>query len=423
MISLASNLAQKDEQLVFNLALRSLKGKKPSIDSNATRFFTRLKVNNPALSEMYFEKLLKAIKKSDDRNILVEVLDRSLLSSSEDSSSFQISESQSKELLEILLPRIKKESQELLEKKRTNCGLINTGRRLLGNFQTLLPSKTSIVQEAINVCNKSEIDPWKKPGFLKGRYLKTSEDYLELSKTIGNKETQASWVYAAALKARDEKNYKLSISILDGIDTNSKVRLRQGWDWTRIEVSKNLIREFIGNKSFAEVDAVIDEAPPQLRPYIILEVLGPLGGFAYTYPDLRHRLLDRAKAEFARMDFPLPAPVRSYWLPVNPAKFLNLVDGYYQAGDKNEAIGILRECVRLQNQLSTTYATKDANGRIVSYYHFSLNKRFIEDNYESVCQSIGQIEATPIRLEFRLNVLWQTTRNGAIGGSGTIVIQ
>jgi hypothetical protein len=124
------------------------------------------------------------------------------------------------------------------------------------------------------------------------------------------------------------------------------------------------------------------------------------------------------------MDFPLPVPARSYWLtPVNPAKFLNLVDGYYQAGYKNEALVTLREFVRLQNQLSTSYVTKDANGRIVSYYHFSLKKRFIEDNYESVCQNIGQIEATPIRLEFRLNVLWQTTRNGDIGGSGTIIIQ
>jgi hypothetical protein len=194
-----------------------LNGKKPSIDSNATRFFTSLKVNNPALSEMYFKKLLDGIKKSDDRNMLVEVLDRSLLSSSEDSSSFQISESQSKELLKILIPRIEKEAQELLEKKRTDCGLINTGRRLLENFQTLLPSKTSVVEDAINVCKKSEIEPWKKPGFLIGRNLKTSQDYLELSKTIGNKETQASWVYAAALKARDEKNYRLSISILDAL--------------------------------------------------------------------------------------------------------------------------------------------------------------------------------------------------------------
>lgn len=418
LISLADYLVEKREKQAFDLAMLSLNGKHPAVDYNATRFFGALKRKNEPLSIIYFAKMIEAVRDSQDPKLLNELIVRSTFSAFFDNydDRFQVSDPQKKAVLETMVPFVVLEADELSTNQRTDCYLASGhGRRLLPDFKRLEPPLAEVIERAVNGCQNSGIDPMKKPDKLLGRKLKTCQDYLDFAATIPDKQLRNGYISWAAHVAHQEKNYTLAIRILDDIDESSRP---WSWDWDRKQEASALIAELITGQRFADVYSVLEATPQRLRPYVVTG----LGEFYWMSFGRNHRLealklLNYAKAEFAKMDFPVPTKMGSS-SPINPSNMVRLVDSYSNAGFREEVLGTFEEFVALQNQLTTKYVGVDPNGFPIAYSAFALSKQFIEANFEAVSRNVGSIESRRIRINFRLLVLWQIVHNGAIGSEG-----
>ena len=158
-------------------------------------------------------------------------------------------------MLELLVPHLQNESEELLQKKRDNCGLTKAyGKRFLEDYKKLLPQSAGFVEQAINICQMSPIKFWKKPDF----EPKTSQDYLDLAKQVSDKVERINFIMTAASRAgHNERNYRLAIEILDGIDEESKKltpHIPRWWQTERLQSSGGFISGLISRENLSKSD-------------------------------------------------------------------------------------------------------------------------------------------------------------------------
>lgn len=421
LIFLAGHLLKRDEKFAFDLAILSLKGKKPVIDWNSFEFFMKLKMQNEALANQYFARIIEVVKLGGDNEQLKNLVRLAAQYYLPTRKPPHVSEPQMRELLDVLAPFIQKESEDLLQKNRNDCELtISYATLFLDDYKKLLPQKTAIIEQAINACQMSAIDDWKKPDF-NNKKRRTSLEYLESAKAIGDKEAQARFLLAASAFARYEKNYRLSIRILDGIDEDLREKLIE-WEFQRVYSTRDFIVELFKTDGFAEIQEIIEKTPPGLRPYIILDAAKYLGALGEKNKQITFDLLNRAKAEFNKMDFPPPADKFQPFF-VNPAKFKSLVNLYYRLGYRNEALETYEEFIALLNHLSRRFAYENKDGEKFSYYYYSsLPAQLVETDFELIYQNIGKIEALPVRLIFKFNLLEERLSGAVIGASGAVKI-
>lgn len=411
LISLANQLLEKEEKLAFDLAILSLKGNKPVFNWNSYSFFSELKKKNETLSNQYFAKMLEVVKLSGNRENLEGLLTISFnMFRGAIFPSMQrpqnITETQKRDLLVVLVPFIEKESEELSQKKRDNCALARGyGKRFLEDYRKLLPQRAGVIEQALNICQMSEIDFWKKPDF--NRTLKTSQDYLDFAKEVGDKAMRANLIlFAASFAAQNEQNYRLAIEILDGMDEDSRkiLNINYWWEIQRLQSSSGFIIELFNKGSFAEINQFIKNSPQKLRPFIILHAMNRLRSYSAKNKQMLFDLLNQAKAEFFKIEIPVPTD-NSFFNLSSLAQIHLLVSFYYDLGYKTEAIETFEEYINFLNRFERRVSS-DNNGerRNLYFYYHQLPKNFIETYFEQIYQNIERIEALPGRLSFRLNL-------------------
>jgi hypothetical protein len=274
----------------------------------------------------------------------------------------------------------------------------------LEDYKRFLPEKSLIIEQAITVCQNSEIEHWKKPDFLK-KPRKTVQDNLDIAKEISDKKTQANFFNAASYIARTEKNYRLSIEILDGIDKEFR---NIPWVWSKIESTSKLIEESLNNNDFAEIENILESSPQEYRPFIIIRSLETIRQVKPGQKELILGLMNRARADFNKIE------LFTTDFPLNPTQFAELTRFYVKFGFNDEAIATHLESIKSFNRIFKTlpakYKDKNFIPRISSYSRFTNQYPandidFINRYFDRIYENIGKIENFRIRLTERLGFL------------------
>jgi hypothetical protein len=240
-----------------------------------------------------------------------------------------------------------------------------------------------------------------------------------LVKEIDDPKAKANYSYAAALLARDEKDYKLSIKILDSID-QSQWGNEFGWRVTRTQVAASYLSDNFKNEDFDKVNEIIAATPDGLKQFVVIDAIRNLGAIAENHKMESFKLLNLARAEFGKMEITVPSE-KSPLFQLSPLALLKLVDLYERVGFHDEALDTLREFVKFQNRISGSFVGMNRFGEPISYFYYTtLPRKLVESDFDAICADIGQIEPTRARVAFRLHFLWENTRNGSIGESGLI---
>jgi len=400
---------KKDEKLAFEFAMLSLKGEKPAINWTSQEFFRPLKVKNETMANAYFAKLLEVVKTSGSKVLTANFVSNFIRGgvSNYRGSQFNISDAQKKAALEILIPFIQADAEALTLKKANNCGSISWGLTFSEDYKKLLPEKSVIVEQAIEACQNAEIEPWKKPDFGK-RPRKSSQDFLNLAKEIGDKEVQANYLFMAALNARNEKDYQLAINILESIDQKFR---RNSWYWERIYSSSYLIEELFKTDKFAEISNVLEGSPQEMRPFIIGRSIYSMWQLKPNQKVFVLDLLSQARSEFNKMD---KSPVTFGDMEANPTKFANLTLIYVKFELYEEAITTHEESITALNRyvdnLPSEYKENKIFPIVGSYSRFTNRYPpndivFINKYFDRIYQNLGKIENSRIRLTQRFSFL------------------
>jgi hypothetical protein len=396
-----------DENTAFEFAMISLKSEKPVIVWHSSEFFRLLNHINQNLADKYFNEMIKVAKLKENSHlvsVLAYIADKRLLGNVPFK---QLSEPTEKNLLEFLLPFIQNNALELKNKKKNDCyPILNYGIRFLEGYKRLLPEKSLIVEDAINVCQNADIESWKKPDFAK-RNRKTSQDYLDLAKEITDKRIKTNYLHSASSLASKEGNHKLGISILDSIDTEFR---DESWVNSKIDLLSNLVKELYSKNDFPEITKIINDTPEDYRPYIIVHSLQSFSFQNQNQKELVSTLLRQAKIDFNKIDKFTENKLKAFH---SPTQFGNLVKYYVKLGLYEEAIATHKECVKSLNRLMTNLPSELKEKRIYrmsSYSRFTNQSppndlEFIDRYFDQIYRNISLIEDKNIRLGERLGFL------------------
>ncbi len=405
---------KKDDKLAFEFATLSLKGKNPAVNWDSSEFFGALKFKNENLANSYFAKLIEILKTNEDKNLVSNFVnyffDSSVSNFPQKEALFNISDSQRKDLLEFLLSFIQNDSEELALKKKNHCGsIVGFGLGFLEDYKRLLPEKSLVVEQAIAVCQNAPIEPWQKPDFYK-RPRKTSQDFLGLAKEISDKKIQANYLEFAAQSARGEKNYRLSTNILDSIEKQFRNFF---WASAKIQSDSNLIDELFRTENFAEITELLENSPPEYRPFIIVNCFNSVWKVNQNQKEFVFDLMNQARSDFNKID---KSPVSPGDYFTNPTRFGQLTQLYVKFGFYDEAITTHAESIdalnRYADNLPAKVKEKGIVPRVSSYSRFtnSFPRRdieFINKYFDQIYANIGKIEDTRIRISERLELLGQ----------------
>ena len=404
-------IRKRDADLALEFALRSLKGRKPAINWTAIEFFRPLKATNENLADIYFAKLVESVKNSGDKDIAAEFVNYFVFSELSNYPAkdprYRISDAQKKELLEILIPFIQKNADDFISKKINACGIPSYwGSRFSEDYKNLLPEKFTLIEQANAACAVREKEPWQKTELYK-KPDKTIEDFLELAKQVPDVRIRMGFLLDAALRAHNEKKWSLANEILNGIDKDSR-----GYFWTssKIETASKLIAQHFNNKEQAEVARVLDDSPPELRPFIIVRSLFWLS----SRPDRREEvlnLMNLARADFNKLD---RYPANPWDRLTNPTYFAELLQYYVKFRYFDEAAATQEEAVKAFNRLVRNLPAEFNKNGVVpllsSFSNFSNqfprnDAEFINLYFDRIYENIGRIEQARARLSERLYFL------------------
>ncbi len=401
-LDFAQLLVRSDKNLAFELAMLSLDGKNPVLYPDAVNFFFYLRSVDETFADRYLSKVVEIFRKNGDKASLGSTIEY-LNDYASNNRSAPVSDAQKSLLYAVLIPHIESETRELLRKTATDCYLTRTyGKPLLADFKRLLSAQAAVVEQALKVCQTANIEDWYKPE-PKGA-VKTSQEALDAAAAPTDPTLRRHFTFRAAVLARDEKNFLRAHEILDSMDDAQKTWLSQNWDLFRIGVTVDQIRELYGKKDFAGARKTLENSLPRLRPYVYLNILSESGGWWLSDSQTNLLLLDLAREEFKKADFPLPK--FNYLITTNPAKFQALVYWCVRNKFTAEALAVFDEYVELMNRLTSKYTFKtDAGDTFSHFYYYPLPQKFVDENFERLSESTRRLESSKARLEIRLWLL------------------
>jgi tetratricopeptide (TPR) repeat protein len=363
----------------------------------------KLQKKNAVLADNYFALALVAARTSGTHDIF-DNLGRLAFPESTDSQAPFVSDIRlRRNLLEILSDKIKIESQEVLEKSRTDCALtVDFGRRFLAHYESIAPQRLPVINQAINICqislakdenNSSPFD--EKP--------QTIEEFLSAAEKTGDKNLKAKYLRNAAMLAERKKEYTRAIDILFQIDADMRDKPFGVWEAILLNAATPLLVQSIESDNLEEMYALFKKLPDVTRTLIRVSVISKLNEKNHRL--LGRELLDEARQELGKIDFK-PVGKDVHVLLASPTMFGQVVNFYDKFGYQNEAIDTYDETIKVINRFVIEIPSEDRNQKAISQpinwgYFGIFNGPLFDTHFLRIDQAISRIDFRPIRLKVR----------------------
>lgn len=421
LISLANFLYKSDPEYARKLAQRSIQGNSPYIGSRTLEYFVRAHESAPESAASFYEAVLATIRKREDKETL-----RRLIAEIEwppkgaDNYPFhQIPEPQRRATIGLMVDLVGVEAKQLATGKIRDCGFSEwPGNRRIEDVRTLVPHGVEIVQSAIKACNDANIEFWKKPN-RGGRSLRTVDDFLAFAKDVTDRKSRVNYLYSAALRARTDKAFQRAIDILDSIEPEDRDLF--GWRLSRVYSASGLVLQSLERGEVSEIDAILEKAPENLRPFILLQTFARPTTGVRIYKDLKLKYIDRARQELLALDPGVPSSSTPTQFS-SPLKILELSREYWYLGLQEQAFSIWSDYIDLLNKNAANIG-RDSRGRRILYFDY-LTPSFSHSvsHRTKAYEQTARLVHPAVRAKIRLNFLWETLSNGSRGGGPFLVL-
>ena len=394
------------EKLAFDFAMLSLNGENPAIRSNFSDFLLLIRSKNENLANLYFSKAVESLKNNRDKSLensfLIFIVKDAYYKNPKTNEQFILPDKQKKEFLEVIISNIQKDVEELKQNKRDNCGSIYAGRTVSEIVKKLQPEKLQLIEDAFAVCRNADISAWRKPDFTK-RPLKTTQDYLDFAKEIGDRKIQASYLQTAAHLAIEEKNYPLSFNILDNIEPEFR---EYNWSYYKLNGTAKLIEDLLAKNDFAAINQLLEKFPREYRPTLIINVINQNPLMKSDRKEFALNLINQARTILKDTDQSL--------ISANDYRkiYEQLTRFYIELKMFNEAIAVNGELVAALNKTVKIPLSKGklSYPRVSEYMsnvfgYMPQETEFINKNFDQVYGNIGKIKDFQIRFPERYELL------------------
>lgn len=405
ILKTAISLVDIDAQRAFGLGIFTLHQKQPVFSFSSMILFLRLQKKNPTLADEYYRQALEVVKTKGTFDFF-DTLIRLAFPDPIEAQIPPLKVVLRKNLLAVLADYIKIETQEVLEKRRADCKLTGFyGQKLISHYQTHLPEKLPVVNQAINICqisnsdaNKDSSPPDKKP--------QTIEEYLSAADKTDDRELKKNYLLDAAHLGVDQKKYEFAIEILYRIDEDLRNKPFGVWEVVLMRAATPLIVGSIENDNLPEMYSTFKRLPDGARTLVRISVIDKLDEKKYKL--LGYELLDEARKELNKFDFkPVGQDVRV--LLANPTLFGNVVLFLDKFGYSNEAVEVYQESIEVLNRYTKQFSedeTEKLSSQPIDWSQYAnFRDSFFETYFQRIDQNISQIEYVPIRLEVRFQWL------------------
>ncbi|MFM9905007.1 MAG: hypothetical protein ACKVQJ_10610 [Pyrinomonadaceae bacterium] len=407
ILQTAISLVDVDVQRAFNLGVFTLRQKTPVFSFTSMRLFLKMQKRNETLANNYYALALGVAKTNETSDFFDNLIRLSFPEPTDSEHAFVSDNRLRRSLLETLSDRIEIEAEEVLEKRRNDCNLTGYyGRRLLSNYEALVPERLQIIIQAINTCQIS-LKKDEKSSSPFDEKPKTIDEFLSAAEKTDDKSKKAEYLIEAARLAERQKQYKRAIQILYTVDGDMRNKPFGVWEATLLFAATPLIIEFIENDNLPEMYGIFKKLPDVTRTLVRISVIDKLDEKKYRF--LGYELLGEARKELGRIDFkPVGKDVRV--LLANPTMFEDVVYFYNKFGYQTEAIETYDESIKALNRFTAQIASEEKHQRNDSQPikwtdYADFNGSFYETYFQRIDQNISQIEYKTVRLAVRIHWL------------------
>lgn len=416
ILKTARSIVDTDVQKAFNLGILTLRQKNPVFSFSSVLLFLKIRGKNETLANNYYAQALTVAQTKATGDFLDNLIGLAFpevsVAVGEKPQWTQVSdELLRKRCLSILADYIKNEAEDSLEKKRTDCRTTSFyGIKLLNQYKLLLPEKAPVISQAINICQVS-LEPKNKPDSTLDEKPKTIEELLELAQETEDKELKTKYLLDAAHLANKQKKYKLAVKILDDVGEDMRDKPPGVWEFNRQISTASLILELIENENLSETYDTFKKSPDVTRTFIKISVIDKLD--PKKHKQLGYDLLNDVRKEFNKLDLKPMENVRV--IVSDPTLFKYVAVLYDKFGFPNEAVETYQDSIKSLNryiaQISSDRRKETVRLLPLNWSVYAdFQSPLFENHFESIEQSISQIEFQPIRLNVRLQWLKNSLR-------------
>lgn len=260
---------------------------------------------------------------------------------------------------------------------------------LMSDFERLLPTESTTVQQAITKCQPPLGEQTSEPS------LNTADDFLQAAASENHEGVRTRYELRAATSAMGAKDYDLAIRILDGMTKEQRESMNGSWESFRWEWAAQAAIDYYQRGRLDEMNLVFNAVPADLQPIAKISFLGRLDEPKDAEPTPLVQILNDALIELRRSTMP-DLDKYNWYLAVLPSTIK------YQPA---EASGVLKAAVASLNN-----AKDRKKVETVDFADGIAAPLLAMDEYV-VKDSIASITLAEIRANLRLVLLGATLRH------------
>jgi len=281
--------------------------------------------------------------------------------------------------------------------------------RLQNYFAELLPQKTAIVQQNINIClaNQSREAQQLTTNTTTPKSSNVDELLKQADEIHDNPLIRVNYLFKAVLAANQQKNYAKSIQILESMNDDERKVDMEFWEELRFDSGAGLAVAQFKDENLAGASKTLRDVPDAIRPLAqITFVLKCSPEDVSSYP-FCVELLNDARRGIIKSELPFTRKT-SYWF--------NLVKLYSNYKSQTEAAEVFREiAVAFNGSLSddTPKITDAVSDQLISDAKRiipMLSPILLEVQENSIFESIGLLKQEKARVQVNLAFLKMALR-------------
>lgn len=411
ILKAASALVPVDANQAFVLGTIPLKSKRPTFSFSSVVFTLRLGSKNNDLGNQYLAMAIDLGRTRPVPRIYQNLIRIGFPDVTQDQYSTFANESNLIKLLDAAALQFAQESAEALEGRRADCDLTSLfAPRLQAHYESLLPQKLALINQAIAVCQAKRPSEAEK---VQDRDVmpSTIDDSLKAAEQTTDLEKKADFLLHASLLAISAKKYQLAFESLLTIHDQYRSKSNGVWEAMLMQSATPLIVEHIQASELAAATAAFARIPTPNRPLIRVEVAHRLNKDAFKL--LRKEILDLARKDIVRAEFKPPKKVQV--LLSSPELYCTIVNLYKKLGFDSDAIETHEEAVIAVNRYLATVPDESKSEIIsalpIGWTRFStFEANFLDTYFLRLEDSFSKIEYGPVRRDIEFNWLKTTLK-------------
>jgi len=397
LVEVAILLAETNPNQAVALASLALNNDTPVFEPE---FIWKLNKLNPSLASIFFEKALQVAQKNNDINF-INILISTVFPERFGMLKSNLARTTKLRLLNYVWLNFQRETREIVQNKSGDCRIHSSVvSSILPQFSELMPENLPQIKSVVNFCQGNASEEIKNYNTNENQ-PKTVEEFVSAAENTKDKELKTEYYLEGAKLAFKEKNYKLSIKVLDLAKESLPNSLTSLWEEWRYSWAAFLIVEQLKDNNQSEALQTFKNVPDNLKP--LTQISAVLMFKSGEYPEIAFDFLTDARKTILKIKMDLNE--KAYNLSQIAKLFAkyqmieSTIDAY------RDSIRLINYAVKERNEKNTD-KNVDTGSEFVGFVDFTtFPTKLIEENFLSFREFTNNIDSPLLRAKTKLSLL------------------